>query len=102
MRQYAKTTGDNFIITEVHLKQGNFRGLREDGGMLSMYTSIRTHKVLGAELCAYKGDKIAQFLALAMENELTVEELAQYPYYHLSAESIIGVAAVEAGKKLNK
>ena len=101
MREYAKKTGDLFITTESRLSQGHFRGLREDGGILSIYTSIKTHKILGAEICAYKGDKIAQFLALAMENSMTVEMLAAYEYFHLSAESAIGDAAREAVEKLN-
>lgn len=96
MRQYAKMTGDNFITTDVRLSQGHYRGLRQDGGILSIYTSITTHQILGAELCAYKGDKIANFLALAMENNYTVEHLADYSYNSLSAESAIGVAAKEA------
>ena len=32
----------------------------------------------------HKGDKIAQLLALAMENELTVDTLAQYSFFNLS------------------
>src|SRR5574344_972451 len=102
MRQYAKLTGDNFITTDVHLSQGHYRGLREDGGILSIYTSISTHQILGAELCAYKGDKIANFLALAMENNYTVERLADYSYNNLSSESAIGVAAKEAIIRLEK
>ena len=102
MRDYARETGDTFITTEVRLSQGHFRGLREDGGMLSIYTSVRTHKILGAELCAFKGDKIAQLLALAMENGLTVETLAKYSFFNLSAETVITKAAQEALKKLNK
>lgn len=70
--------------------------------MLSIYTSVRTHKILGAELCAFKGDKIAQLLALAMENGLTVETLAKYSFFNLSAETVITKAAQEALKKLNK
>ena len=57
---------------------------------------------MGAELCAFKGDKIAQLLALAMENELTVDTLAQYSFFNLSAETVITQAAQEALRKLNK
>ena len=95
-------TRDTFITTEVRLSQGHFRGLRADGGILSIYTSVKTHKILGAELCAFKGDKIAQLLALAMENELTVDTLAQYSFFNLSAETVITQAAKEAVKRLNK
>ena len=102
MRDYARATGDTFITTEVRLSQGHFRGLRADGGILSIYTSVKTHKILGAELCAFKGDKIAQLLALAMENKLTVDTLAQYSFFNLSAETVITQAAKEAVKRLNK
>ncbi|WP_281071666.1 FAD-dependent oxidoreductase [Succinivibrio dextrinosolvens] len=102
MRKYAKMTGDTFITTEVRLAQGHYRGLREDGGILSIYTSVSSHKILGAELCAYKGDKIANFLALAMENNYTVEKLSEYNFANLSAESAIGIAAQNAVDKLKK
>ena len=102
MRKYAKMTGDTFITTEVRLAQGQYRGLREDGGILSIYTSVTSHKILGAELCAYKGDKIANFLALAMENNYTVEKLSEYNFTNLSAESAIGIAAQNAVDKLKK
>lgn len=102
MRDYARVTGDTFITTEVRLSQGHYRGLRADGGILSIYTSVKNHKILGAELCAFKGDKIAQLLALAMENELTVDTLAQYSFFNLSAETVITQAAKEAVKRLNK
>ncbi len=102
MRAYAKSTGDFFIVSEAHLSSGHVRGLREDGGVLSLYTSVSTHKVLGAELCAYKGDKIANFLAVAIENNYTVERLAEYSFFNLSSESAIGVAARLAIEKLKK
>ena len=102
MREYARTTGDLFITTEVRLSQGQFRGLREDGGIVSIYTSIKTHQILGAELCAFKGDKIAQLLAFAMESNATVDQLADYPFFNMSAESTIALAAKEACARLNK
>ena len=102
MREYARNTHDNFIISEVRLLQGHIRGLREDGGIINIYTSIKSHLILGAEICAYKGDQIAQFLALAMQKNMTVDELSQFTYCHLSAESVIGLAAKEALRKLNK
>lgn len=102
MRQYAKETGDSFIVTEVRLALGYYRGLREDGGMISMYTSKKSHMILGAEICAYKGDKIASLLAMSMENNLTVDILANYAFYNMTAESVISQAARKALKKLNK
>ena len=37
-----------------------------------------------------------------MENELTVDTLAQYSFFNLSAETVITQAAKEAVKRLNK
>ena len=102
MRRYAKTSGDNFLVSSVHLNLGQIRGLRENGGVLSMYTSVTTHKIMGAELCAYKGDKIANFLALAIDNGYTVERLATYSFPHLSSEAVIGSAAKIALDKLKR
>ena len=102
MRKYAKMTGDTFVTPEVRLSQGHYRGLREDGGILNLYTSVSSHRILGAEICAYRGDKIANFLALAMENNYTVERLSEYNFANLSAESAIGIAAQNTVDKLKK
>lgn len=102
LRNYANQTGDTFITSSVKLSLGHYRGLREDGGILALYVSISSHRVLGAELCAFEGDKIAQFLALAMENSLTVEDLSNYVYYNLSPESAVGIASKQALATLSK
>ena len=57
---------------------------------------------MGAELCAYKGDNIANFLALAIDNGYTVERLATYSFPHLSSEAVIGSAAKIALDKLKR
>lgn len=102
LRNYASKTGDTFIGTEVKLSQGHYRGLREDGGILSLYVSTRSHLVLGAEICAFMGDKIAQLVAFAIRNSIRVDEIAEYAFYNLSVESAVGIAARQALTILSK
>ncbi len=100
MKMRAETESKRFIVTEMKLHLGQYRSQREDGGVISMYTDIDSHKILGAEICASDGDHIAQALALAIHNEATVEDLAQFNFYHLSYENILSEAANEAIKLL--
>ena len=96
MRERADKDGKRFIVTDIKLHLGQYRSQREDGGIISMYTDIESHKILGAEICAKCGDHIAQTLAFAISKETTVEELAQFNFYHLTYENILCEAAQEA------
>lgn len=100
MRERADREGKRFIVTDIKLHLGQYRSQREDGGIISMYTDIESHKVLGAEICAKCGDHIAQTLAFAISKETTVEELSKFNFYHLTYENILSEAAQEAIKTL--
>lgn len=51
-------------------------------GMLRIYGSKRTGKILGAECIAPGGEHMAHLLAWAIQQELTVFEILQMPFYH--------------------
>ncbi len=100
MKERARTLGKLFITTTIRLHLGQYRSQREDGGILCMYTDCETHKVMGAEICAFDGEHIAEILALAIHNGATVENLASFNFYHLSVESTITEASQEALRTL--
>lgn len=58
--------------------------------------------MLGAEICAFMGDKIAQLVAFAIRNSIRVDEIAEYAFYNLSVESAVGIAARQALTILSK
>ncbi len=101
MKERADKYDKRFIITQVILHLGQYRSQREDGGVVCIYTDVESHEVKGAEICAVGGDHIAQMLAMSIHNKATVDDLAEFNFYHLSHEKIIAKAAKEALRVLN-
>jgi len=55
-------------------------------GIVRLYSSPRSGKLLGAELCAPAGEHLAHLLALAMSQSLTLAQLGDMPWYHPTLE----------------
>ncbi len=91
--------GHHFVAAEAPLPAGRHTP-RRDGGIMRLYCDEATHRPLGAELCAIGGEHLAHFLALAIEKQLTVEELSAFDFYHPSLEAGIAQACAFACKAL--
>jgi dihydrolipoamide dehydrogenase len=63
-------------------KQGRATVAAENHGLLRIYASRDDGRLLGAELCAPRGEHLAHLLALAICQQLTVQELLRMPFYH--------------------
>ncbi len=96
----ANKTGLTFVTSEARLDDAHYRVRHEEGGVLCMYTDKLSREVMGAEICAAGGDHIAQFLAMAIDRHMTVDDLAAFGFFHLAAERAIAEAAAAAVKKL--
>ena len=59
---------------------------------------------IGAGLVLHDADdkETRKQIVKDFKKNMTVDELSQFTYCHLSAESVIGLAAKEALRKLNK
>jgi dihydrolipoamide dehydrogenase len=62
--------------------QGRASIAAENHGMLRIYASRKDGRLLGAELCAPRGEHLAHLLALAIDRQLTVQDLLRMPFYH--------------------
>ena len=96
LKKNEELFGRKFISAEVRMDDFAYRARHEDGGIISMYVDCQSHEVLGAELCASGADHMAQFLSLAIQKHMRAEELADFVFYHMSCESVIGEAARRA------
>lgn len=73
--------GKPFVSCEVRCNTGRFRASHQDGGILRMYCDEKTHQILGAELCMHSAGHLAQFLALAIKQKMTVDQLSVMVYF---------------------
>ena len=64
--------------------------------MVHLYFSLRTKKLLGAELALPMGATIAQFLAFSIALEKTLPELLGFSFYKPSPLEIVQLAVKNA------
>lgn len=81
-------------------QQGRSRIAAENRGLLRVYASREDARLLGAELCAPRGEHLAHLLALALTRRLTVHELLGAPFYHPVFEEGLRTALRECARQL--
>lgn len=55
-------------------------------GMLRLYVERRSARIMGAEMAIPDAEHMAHILALAVQQEMTVFEMLQMPFYHPTTE----------------
>lgn len=101
MKERARS-GHHFVAAETRLNEGRSRLMHAEGGIVRLYCDEESHRPLGAEICAPGAEHLAHFLALVMEQELTVEELCAFDFYHPSLEEALGQVCQSARKALER
>lgn len=82
-----------YIIGEASFQESHWAEIHlETEGMIHLYFSLRTKKLLGAELALPMGDTIAQFLAFAIALEKTLPELLNFSFYKPTPLEIVQLA----------
>lgn len=80
--------------------QGRSRVMRENHGLGALYANPKTHKFLGAELAAPRGEHLGHLLAWAHQADLTIEEMLAMPFYHPVVEEGLRTALRDLLAKL--
>ncbi len=62
--------------------QGRSRVMLENKGLLRVYADYRSGKFLGAEMFGPRAENIGHLLAWALQQELTIEQMLNMPFYH--------------------
>lgn len=100
-RSFSSLQRDEAIVGEVDLKnQGRLRMSGEDRGRIRVYADPTSGRLLGAELCAPRGEHIAHWLALAVQHRATISDLLRAPFYHPVVEEGLRTALRSASKQL--
>ncbi|PIE53679.1 dihydrolipoyl dehydrogenase [Candidatus Fermentibacteria bacterium] len=73
---------DALTAEEDFTKQARAKTAARNQGLLKMYASGVTGKLLGAEMIIPSGEHIAHMLSWAIQRGLTVFEMLELPFYH--------------------
>ena len=82
-------------------QQGRARVAGENRGLLRVYARKVDGRLLGAEMCAPRGENLAHLLALAVAQRLTVHQLLRAPFYHPVFEEGLRTALRDCAHQLN-
>lgn len=100
-RRHAALKDEDVVTGRVDFaRQGRARVAQSAAGRLHVYAERSTGKLLGAELCAPAGEHMAHLLALAIGQELTVQEMLGMPFYHPVLEEGLRTALRDAASHL--
>ncbi len=81
--EFAKLAEQDLVIGErSFVVQGRTKVMARTHGHLRIYAERRSGRLLGSEMMIPDGEYVGHFLAMAMEQEMTVPELMLTPFYH--------------------
>lgn len=99
--RYSELEREHVAIGTVSFtNQGRATLAAENRGLLRVYAAKPDGKLLGAELCAPRGEHLAQLLGLAISRQLTVQDLLRMPFYHPVFEEGLRTALRDVSKQL--
>lgn len=79
---------------------GRSRILGGGDGLLRIYADRDSGHLLGAAMVGSRGEHVAQLLAVAVQQGMTVQQLLQGPYYHPVVEELIQSALQDIARQL--
>ncbi|MFT7878847.1 MAG: dihydrolipoyl dehydrogenase [Sulfurimonas sp.] len=71
-------------------------------GLARLYMEKESGRIVGAEMAAPGAEHLAHHLAWAMEQEMTVYEMIQLPFYHPTVEEGLYMLLLDCVKKLGR
>ena len=80
--------------------QGRSRILLRNKGLLNVYGDLATGRFVGAEMLAPAAEHLAHLLAWALQNQMTVAQMLEMPFYHPVIEEGLRTALRDLDVKL--
>lgn len=102
--QVGKTVDlpDDVIKGQVSFEdQGRSRVMLKNKGMLNVYFDSTNHYLIGAEMIGPNAENIAHLLAWQIEQNASLEQLLEMPFYHPVVEEGVRTAFRDAASKIN-
>jgi dihydrolipoamide dehydrogenase len=90
-----------FVTGQVSFEnQGRSRILFRNKGLLNVYGDIATGRLLGAEMIGPAAEHLGHLLAWSLQNQMTVSEMLEMPFYHPVIEEGLRTALRDLDAKL--
>ncbi len=90
-----------FAVGQVSFEnQGRSRILLKNQGLLNVYGDIATGRLLGAEMIGPAAEHLGHLLAWSLQNQMTIEEMLEMPFYHPVIEEGLRTALRDLDAKL--
>ncbi len=80
--------------------QGRARIQSKNKGILHIYADRKNGKLLGAEMIAPAGEHLAHMLASAIQQNMSVFNMLEMPFYHPTVEEGMRTALEDIAKKI--
>jgi dihydrolipoamide dehydrogenase len=98
---YAALEAGRFETGSVSFEdQGRSRILLKNQGLLHVYGDIATGRLLGAEMLGPSAEHIGHLLAWSLQNQNTIAEMLEMPFYHPVIEEGLRTALRDLRDKL--
>ncbi len=92
---------DNLLTGEVSFEsQGRSRVMLKNKGLMHVYAEQGSGKFLGAEMIGPAAEHIAHLLSWALQNEMTIENMLDMPFYHPVIEEGLRTALRDVNEKI--
>jgi dihydrolipoamide dehydrogenase len=102
-KRHADLDPDEFVTGRVSFEtQGRSRIMLENCGLLHVYVDRQRGRILGAEGIGPELEHLAHLLAWAIQQEQTVADVLDMPFYHPTVEEALRTALRDAASKLAK
>lgn len=93
--------GTEFEVGEVDFgDQGRSRVMAQNRGLLHVYGAHHTGRFLGAEMIGPAAEHIGHLLSWAAQQQLTVQQMLDSPYYHPVIEEGVRTALRDLSRRL--
>ncbi|MDB5862830.1 MAG: dihydrolipoamide dehydrogenase [Betaproteobacteria bacterium] len=90
-----------FVVGQVSFEdQGRSRVLLKNQGLLNVYGDVATGRLLGAEMIGPAAEHLGHLLAWALQNQMTIPEMLEMPFYHPVIEEGLRTALRDLDGKL--
>lgn len=102
-KSFAELDEHQYVVGEaVFNDQGRAKIEHSNAGILRVYGTKGTGKLLGAECIAPDGEHMAHLLAWGVQQKMTASEMLQLPFYHPVVEEGMRTALRNMAKKVDK
>ncbi len=100
---HAELDGSRFVIGEVDFgNQGRSRVMAQNRGLLHVYADPDSERFLGAEMIGPRAEHLAHLLAWSHQQELTIPEMLEMPFYHPVIEEGLRTALRDAKAQMDQ